>query len=91
MPEARFYPQAVTPADCPRLDRPSIVNGSMRPMESGGNPGASCDPIANSWFEIVGVVSDIKNNGPREDLAPEAYVPVLNESRPRRSRNLLAL
>jgi putative ABC transport system permease protein len=30
-------------------------------------------PIANPWFEIVGVVSDIKNRGVREDVLPSAY------------------
>jgi putative ABC transport system permease protein len=33
------------------------------------------EPIANPWFEIVGVVSDIKNEGTRKDTSPEAYLP----------------
>jgi putative ABC transport system permease protein len=32
-------------------------------------------PVANPWFEIIGVVSDVKNNGVREAVQPEAYVP----------------
>ncbi|MGA8028487.1 MAG: ABC transporter permease, partial [Bryobacteraceae bacterium] len=32
-------------------------------------------PLPNPAFEIVGVVSDIKNNGPRQEAAPEAYIP----------------
>jgi putative ABC transport system permease protein len=32
-------------------------------------------PIANPWFEIIGVVSDMKNNGPRESVTPAVYVP----------------
>ena len=32
-------------------------------------------PIANPWFEIIGVVSDMKNNGAREPVMPAAYVP----------------
>jgi ABC-type antimicrobial peptide transport system permease subunit len=33
------------------------------------------EPIANPWFEIVGVVSDIKNEGTRNAVTPEAYLP----------------
>jgi predicted permease len=33
------------------------------------------EPIANPWFEIVGVVSDIKNESTRKDVLPEAYLP----------------
>jgi putative ABC transport system permease protein len=33
------------------------------------------EPVANPWFEIVGVVSDVKNRGIREAVAPEAYLP----------------
>ena len=33
------------------------------------------EPIANPWFEIIGVSSDIKNHGVREDVVPEAYAP----------------
>ena len=32
-------------------------------------------PVENPWFEIVGVSSDMKNHGIRDDVAPEAYVP----------------
>ncbi len=34
------------------------------------------EPIALPWFEIVGVSSDIKNHGVREDVLPEAYGPL---------------
>ena len=33
------------------------------------------NPTANPWLEIVGVVSDMKNNGLREPVLPAAYVP----------------
>jgi len=32
-------------------------------------------PMANPWFEIIGVVSDVKNNGLRNAVQPEAYAP----------------
>ena len=35
----------------------------------------AAEPIANSSFEIVGVVSDIRNEGTRKDVSPEAYMP----------------
>ena len=35
----------------------------------------SLDPLAGAPFEIVGVVSDVKNDGIRQPVAPEAYVP----------------
>jgi len=33
------------------------------------------EPVANPWFEIIGVTSDVKNHGVREAVLPEAYVP----------------
>ena len=30
-------------------------------------------PVANPWFEIVGIVTDVKNNGLRDAVQPEAY------------------
>jgi predicted permease len=33
------------------------------------------EPLANPRFQIVGVVSDIKNDGVRRPVVPEAYVP----------------
>jgi putative ABC transport system permease protein len=35
----------------------------------------AADPIANPWFEIVGVVSDIKNEGTQKNVWPEVYLP----------------
>jgi putative ABC transport system permease protein len=32
-------------------------------------------PVSNPWFEIVGVTSDVKNHGVRDDVLPEAYAP----------------
>lgn len=32
-------------------------------------------PIPNPWFEIVGVVSDIRNHGVRDSVLPDAYGP----------------
>ncbi len=34
------------------------------------------EPIANPWFEIVGITSDLKNHGVRDPVEPEAYGPV---------------
>jgi putative ABC transport system permease protein len=34
------------------------------------------EPVANPWFEIVGVSSDVKNHGVSEAVLPEAYAPV---------------
>jgi putative ABC transport system permease protein len=36
---------------------------------------ASANPNGNSPFEVIGVVSDVKNNGLREAVLPEIYVP----------------
>jgi putative ABC transport system permease protein len=33
------------------------------------------EPIANPRFEVVGVVSDMKNQGLLEDVAPQAFIP----------------
>lgn len=33
-------------------------------------------PVANPWFEVVGVSSDVKNNGVKQDVQPEAYAPI---------------
>jgi predicted permease len=33
------------------------------------------EPVANPWFEIVGVTSDVKTHGLREATLPEAYAP----------------
>ncbi|HLY20139.1 MAG TPA: ABC transporter permease, partial [Bryobacteraceae bacterium] len=33
------------------------------------------DPIANPRFEVIGVVSDMKNQGMREGVAPETFIP----------------
>ncbi len=32
-------------------------------------------PVKDPWFEIIGVVSDIKNHGVRDAVIPEAYIP----------------
>src|SRR5580704_12085537 len=32
-------------------------------------------PVSSPWFEIIGVVSDVKNNGVRQAVLPEAYAP----------------
>jgi putative ABC transport system permease protein len=34
------------------------------------------EPLANPWFEIVGVASDLRNHGVAEDVLPETYAPV---------------
>jgi putative ABC transport system permease protein len=33
------------------------------------------EPIANPRFEVIGVVSDMKNQGLLEDVSPEAFIP----------------
>jgi putative ABC transport system permease protein len=33
------------------------------------------EPVADPWFEIVGVTSDIKNHGIRDAILPEVYAP----------------
>jgi putative ABC transport system permease protein len=33
------------------------------------------DPMTNPRFEVIGVVSDMKNQGMRESVAPEAFIP----------------
>lgn len=34
------------------------------------------EPLANPWFEIVGVASDLRNHGVTEDVMPETYAPI---------------
>jgi|SRR5579872_1745742 len=45
-----------------------------RPLIISALKGAQ-EPVANPQFEIVGVVSDMKNRGVREDVVPQAFVP----------------
>lgn len=33
-------------------------------------------PVTNPWFEIVGVISDLKNNGTRQSVVPQTYAPL---------------
>ena len=33
------------------------------------------DPVHDAWFEIIGVVADVKNQGLQEPITPEAWVP----------------
>jgi putative ABC transport system permease protein len=33
------------------------------------------DPLPDSWFEIIGVVADVKNQGLQEPVTPETWVP----------------
>jgi putative ABC transport system permease protein len=33
------------------------------------------DPLPDSWFEIIGVVADVKNQGLEEPVTPETWVP----------------
>jgi putative ABC transport system permease protein len=32
-------------------------------------------PVADPWFEIVGISSNMRNHGIRDDIVPEAYIP----------------
>jgi putative ABC transport system permease protein len=34
------------------------------------------EPIADPWFEIIGITSDVKNHGVRDAVVPEAYGPI---------------
>jgi putative ABC transport system permease protein len=33
------------------------------------------DPLPEAWFEVIGVVADVKNNGLQEPIQPEIWVP----------------
>ena len=33
------------------------------------------DPVPEAWFEIIGVVADVKNNGLQDPIRPEIWVP----------------
>jgi putative ABC transport system permease protein len=33
------------------------------------------DPLKDPWFEIIGVVADVKNNGLQDPIQPEVWVP----------------
>jgi putative ABC transport system permease protein len=33
------------------------------------------DPLPDSWFEVIGVVADLKNNGLQEPIQPEIWIP----------------
>jgi ABC-type antimicrobial peptide transport system permease subunit len=33
------------------------------------------DPLPDAWFEIIGVVADAKNQGPRKPALPEVWIP----------------
>ncbi len=33
------------------------------------------DPIKDAWFEVIGVVSDVKNQGIQEEPMPEMFIP----------------
>ncbi|HYM09041.1 MAG TPA: ABC transporter permease [Terriglobales bacterium] len=61
--------------------RIAVVNESLvRAFFGGRNPvgrwlAIKLDPLAGPPFEIVGVVSDVKNEGIRQPATPEAYIP----------------
>ena len=40
----------------------------------------TAEPIRDPWFEIVGIISDIRNEGTRKDVLPEAYLPYTIEA-----------
>ena len=33
------------------------------------------DPVHDAWFEIIGVIGDIKNNGLQDPIDPEMWAP----------------
>jgi putative ABC transport system permease protein len=61
--------------------RIAVVNESLvRAFFGGRNPvgrglAITLNPLAGPPFEIVGVVSDVKNEGIRQQVTPEAYIP----------------
>jgi putative ABC transport system permease protein len=66
--------------------RIAVINQAMANNYFGGQPPVgrqiqiaflktALNPLPDPTFEIVGVVSDIKNNGPRQGVVPEAYIP----------------
>lgn len=76
----------LTPADENGKRKVAVINQTMAAKYFGRqNPigrqlqlsalKAGDEPLENPWFEIVGVVSDVKNRGIREPVAPEAYFP----------------
>jgi MacB-like periplasmic core domain len=61
--------------------RIAVVNQSLvRAFFGGRDPIGqrlviSLEPLGRPAFEIVGVVSDVKNEGVRQPVTPEAYIP----------------
>ncbi len=58
--------------------RPHLPGGSLqhpdRPTFSGG-PSANAAPPDEPYFEVIGVVADARNNGIREPVAAQVYLP----------------
>jgi len=76
----------LTKGDIDSARRVAVVNQSLaRTYFSGEDPigqrmkFSSFDPLPNyphdTYFEIVGIVGDVRNRGLRESAAPEAYIP----------------
>ena len=42
------------------------------------------DPLPDAWFEIIGVVEDAKNQGPRKPALPEVWIPYTGTGSARR-------
>jgi putative ABC transport system permease protein len=76
----------LTPADEDEKRKVGVVNQAMSSRYFGRrNPigrqvqvsvlKSGTGPAANAWFQVVGVVSDVKNRNLREAAVPEIYLP----------------
>jgi hypothetical protein len=82
----RLTGRLLTPADEDEKQNVAVINEALSSRYFGHqNPisrqvqvsvrESGTKPAANFWFEIVGVVSDVKNRDLREAAVPEAYLP----------------
>ncbi len=57
------------------IGRQIRVSGFKAGSKPTTNPPLTNPRLTNPWFEIIGVVSDMKNRGPREPVQPAVYIP----------------
>jgi putative ABC transport system permease protein len=76
----------LTPADEDQKRNVAVINQAMSTRYFGHQDPigreiqvsalkSGTEPAVNPWFEVVGVVSDVKNRDIRQAAAPEAYLP----------------